>query len=314
MPIPALIGAAGALLASGANALFNKSNNAANVANQWALFNAQNRRQDYLNANADLIKRNSLLKAGLNVNSDFGANPNLVGTSVTPANQQAFQIDPSLLVQLPQMKLAEEQAEAQHILNQREKNKDVAANKYLMDDESFDSSLSEDLKSIGVDPSLVGLNADNVLPEVSVGSKKKSDYNLGDFEFRKMSKSFEHDLKSYDADDARWSLEVLVHRAQAADKNIIDFLTKLPKAEFDRLAALTKEAIASANLHDAQTATEGSRKKLFDAQEAYTRLQEKIANDSNLSQLFDKMVNDGFSFENVGKLLIAAFVQWLKPR
>lgn len=316
LAIAGIAAAAGSVLSNLLGSSAQERVNKANIANQNQLFEKQKDYQNYLNANSALIQRQSLERAGMNVNSNFGPSINTTASVPQQAQQQAFipNFDSvlSFLQNMPAMKLQEEQAEAQSIQNEREKAKDKAAGQYLLDKDTFNTSLSEDLKSIGVDPSVCGLNSDNVLPNLTVGSKPH--YNMGDFEFKQMSASFEHNLKQYDADDARWALEKLVHRAQAKDKEALEALTKLPKAQLDQIAAATKEAIASAKLHDAQTATEGSRKALFDAQKAYQELQTKIANDSNMSQIFDTIMKEGLSFENVGKMLIAAFVQWMKPR
>lgn len=53
------------------------------IGNQWQMFRAQNERQDYLNENQDLIKRNSLKKAGMNIYSEFGGYPNLNTNAVS---------------------------------------------------------------------------------------------------------------------------------------------------------------------------------------------------------------------------------------
>ncbi len=65
-----------------------KEINKLNIDNQWRMFHAQNNRQDYLNANQDLIKRQSLQRAGLNLWSEFGGNPNLSTSPVTQAEQK----------------------------------------------------------------------------------------------------------------------------------------------------------------------------------------------------------------------------------
>lgn len=68
--------------------------NQRNISNQWKMFHAQNARQDYLNRNQDLIKRQSLAAAGLNVNSEFGGYPNLATNSIPLAEQKAAQVQP----------------------------------------------------------------------------------------------------------------------------------------------------------------------------------------------------------------------------
>lgn len=79
--------------------------NRRNIENQWRMFHAQNNRQDYLNLNQDLIKRQSLAKAGLNINSEFGGYPNIATNQISQAEQKAVQqspIDASLFAQMLQ--------------------------------------------------------------------------------------------------------------------------------------------------------------------------------------------------------------------
>lgn len=309
--------AAGSLLS---NLLGSKSQsdiNKANIQNQNDLFQKQKDYQNFLNANGTLIQRQALEKAGMNVNAEFGPAVNTTASVPQMAKQEAFIPDfnssLSFLSNVPSMKLQEEQAEYQHIINEREKHKDKAAKNYLSDSKTFNESLSDTLKSIGVDPKVAGLDVDNALPEVKVKGKGP-DFNLGDFDFKKMAESFEHDLNQYSVDDAKWALDKLVYNAQADDKQILEYFKRMPEAQFKLLVDQAKESVAHASLMRQQKKTSEKQGKLFDAQEAYTRLQEKLANDNNLSQIFDDMIKNGISIENVGKMLIACFVQWLKPR
>lgn len=66
------------------NVAAQKEINKQNIQNQWRMFGAQNARQDFLNANQALIHRQSLQKAGININADFGGFPN-VSTNATPS-------------------------------------------------------------------------------------------------------------------------------------------------------------------------------------------------------------------------------------
>lgn len=79
--------------------------NRRNIENQWAMFRAQNNRQDFLNREQDLIKRQSLAKAGMNVNSEFGGYPNIATNQISQAEQKAAQMSPpdfSLFAQMLQ--------------------------------------------------------------------------------------------------------------------------------------------------------------------------------------------------------------------
>ena len=309
--------AAGSLLSNLLGSKNQADINKANIQNQNDLFQKQKEYQNFLNANGTLIQRQALEKAGMNVNAEFGPAVNTSASVPQMAKHEAFIPDfnsaLSFLSNVPSMKLQEEQAEYQHIINEREKNKDKAANKYMTDANDLNNDLSETLASIGVNPEIAGLHVDNVLPEAESKGKAHR-YNLGDFDFKKMAKSFEHDLAQYSVDDAKWALDKLVYNAQAKDKDILDYLKRMPEAQFKLLVDKSKEAVAHSSLMGQQEKTSEKQGKLFDAQEAYTQIQKQIAEDNNLSQIFDDMIKNGLSVENVGKMLIACFVQWLKPR
>lgn len=72
MPIPALIGAAAALGSTILNKKFADEANDRAVEQSEKMINQANARQDYLSANAALIHRNALSKAGYNLNADIG--------------------------------------------------------------------------------------------------------------------------------------------------------------------------------------------------------------------------------------------------
>lgn len=67
-----------------------KEINKQNIKNQWDMFRAQNSRQDYLNLNQDLIKRQSLQRAGLNLWSQFGGNPNVATNAISQPEQKTI--------------------------------------------------------------------------------------------------------------------------------------------------------------------------------------------------------------------------------
>ena len=114
-----------------------KEINKQNIDNQWRLFHAMNNRQDYLNSNQDLIKRQSLQRAGLNLWSEFGGNPNLSSNSVSQPEQRtvpkvAPQFDTAFAQMLQQQPLLDAQAELtkqkakeQEILNNRMRSEDL---------------------------------------------------------------------------------------------------------------------------------------------------------------------------------------------
>ena len=89
-----------------------KEINKQNIKNQWDMFHAQNNRQDYLNANQDLIKRQSLQRAGLNLWSQFGGNPNVATNAISQPEQKTIpkvapQLDSTFAQMLQQEPLVE---------------------------------------------------------------------------------------------------------------------------------------------------------------------------------------------------------------
>lgn len=98
----AIAAGAGSLISSFVNNEMQKQTNEQMIDNQWQMFRAQNERQDYLNDYQDLIKRNSLKRAGMNVNSEFGGYPNIQTNSVSQPQLGAPQIDGATLANMIQ--------------------------------------------------------------------------------------------------------------------------------------------------------------------------------------------------------------------
>ena len=98
----AIASGAGSLISSFINNEMQKETNQQMIDNQWQMFRAQNERQDFLNDYQDLIKRNSLKRAGLNVNSEFGGYPNIQTNSVSQPQLVAPQMDGATLANMIQ--------------------------------------------------------------------------------------------------------------------------------------------------------------------------------------------------------------------
>lgn len=98
----AIASGAGSLISSFVNNEMQKQTNEQMIDNQWQMFRAQNERQDYLNDYQDLIKRNSLKRAGLNVLSEFGGYPNIQTNSVSQPQLGASHIDGATLANMIQ--------------------------------------------------------------------------------------------------------------------------------------------------------------------------------------------------------------------
>lgn len=162
--VPALVAAAPAIasaISSAVNFISGNHANRANIRNQNELLKKQYQMQQELNANGALVQKQGLERAGMNVLSQFGPNMNLSAPTPSKSDIIAPQADLSGVVQMAQMMQqqplvkaqadkTQAEADAQNILNERERSKDTAANKYMND------ALS--------DKSLFGDGADNVLP------------------------------------------------------------------------------------------------------------------------------------------------------
>lgn len=98
MPIPAVVAGVGAL----ASLVAQRQANKANIENQNQLWQKQKQYQNELNANGALIRKQSLMRAGMNPNSDFGGEPHLQAPSPSMATVQAPNIDTSSMAQLLQ--------------------------------------------------------------------------------------------------------------------------------------------------------------------------------------------------------------------
>lgn len=96
---PLIVGAAASLAGNALSSLSQKSANERNLENQWQMFNAQKDYQNFLNENADSMKRRSLEKAGFNLNMDNGGYPSLTPPASPLSNINASSFDFSNMLQ-----------------------------------------------------------------------------------------------------------------------------------------------------------------------------------------------------------------------
>lgn len=276
--------------------------NRRNIDNQWKMFQALNSRQDYLNANQDLIKRQSLQRAGLNLWSEFGGNPNLSSNTVAQPEQRAVskvapQLDPAFVQMLQQQPLVDAQArhlnadaEHQEILNERERSVDKGLRKYILDNLNTDE--------------ISGLDG-TLLDNVDIQGSSKG-LNAGTFEAQKRIREYKSELLELDKNDVKHVLDKLVIDKQLKDNNVINALRKMPYYEYLKLsrecAVLLKEKGVQENLSNYYAAAAKNQ----DAQAELSSLEREIQENTNIAEMIHKYLGDG-PLSDVAMLLVTIF-------
>lgn len=262
--------------------------NKQNIENQWKMFGAQNVRQDYLNANQALIHRQSLQRAGININSDFGGFPNVSTNAITNAESKAPIVNPilpsDLGVQMAQMiqqtPLVEAQArktnadaDAQEILNDRERSVDKGINKFIHD--NLDTGDVADLEGI----------------EVKGGNGIT--YNKGTLQAQQLTREWQSRLKELDKNDIRNVLEKLVTEEQLKDNRTVQALRDMPYYELQRLSREIDVLIKQPDVMDSVISYNFAQAHNADTQSSLNELEEEITRNTNINELIHKYLGDG---------------------
>lgn len=282
--VAGLANLAGTLITNKQNVDLQREINQKNIENQWQLFRAQNARQDYLNANQDLIKRQSLQRAGLNVNSEFGGYPNIATNSVSPAVQNApvmnapdFSTFATLLQNAPLVKAQARKenadAERQEIENERERSLDKGINKFVHD--NLDTSEVGDLQGI----------------EIQGGQGMT--YNKGTLQAQQLTREWQSRLKELDKNDVRNVLDKLVTEAQLKDNRTIQALRDMPYYEQQKLSREIDVLIKQPDVMDSVMAYNYAQAHNADTQAALNELEEEITRNTNINELIHKYLGDG---------------------
>ncbi len=294
----AIASGAASLLSSFVNNEMQKETNQQMIDNQWQMFRAQNERQDYLNENQDLIKRNSLKRAGMNVNAEFGGYPNLNTNAVSQPQLGVSQIDGATLANLMQQApLIEAQArklnadaESQEILNEREHSIDKGLRKYVLDNLNTDN--------------IVGLDG-TLLDNVDVQGSAKG-INAGTFEAQKRIREYKSELLQLDKNDVKNVLDKLVSDKQLKDNNVIKALQKMPYYDYLKLsrecAVLLKEKDVQSNLAKYYEAAAKNQ----DAQAELSLLEKDIQENTNIAEIIHRYLGDG-PLSDAAMLLVTIF-------
>lgn len=271
--VPAIIAGVSALAGAGSQIATNK----ANIRNQNFLWNEQNARQDFLNANGALIKRQSMDKAGLNVNSDYGYSPNVTANVPTSAQQQAPQLDMSTLAQLVQ--------QAPLVDAQAKKTKEEARNLKIQNDreETVDNNLDtyfHDWFSKHVDAN------ENVI------FGKYQHYNKGTLDAQKFAKEWETRSKELDALDVKYQIDKLVYDKQLADSPTIDAIADMPRQAQAKLYNEVLNLAKDNEVMQSVIALNTANKDKAEVEKDFIKFQKQMAEKSNVHALIDKYLPD----------------------
>ncbi len=277
-----------------------KEINKQNIENQWRMFHAQNNRQDYLNANQDLIKRQSLQRAGLNLWSEFGGNPNLSTNTVSQPEQKSVpkvapQFDSAFAQMLQQQPLVDAQAE---LTKQKAKEQEILNNRMR----------SEDLTH-KVEDIIAQWKRDNegkkeaVLPDIPIVP-----HDSGWFKAMRERNQYQGEQQTVEIQAFENDLRRLVIQNQIASPEVLDAFVHMPVAEKSRLISEAHLAIANSQLSRQKKKESVEQTKYISTQDSYLKLKQQIEQDNNLTQYVHKMFTGDFGFEDAVKMLVLVAV------
>lgn len=294
--VPAAISAATALY----NMYSSKRTNDENIENQWALFNAQKGYQDKLNANGALIQRQSMAKAGMNLNMDNGTAPNLVASPGQMASKTAPQVDPAAMALLGDTTLKLAQAKN---LEADTKGKDIQNTREMSFDDYVDKIFHDKFKN---DEDVTG---ENVLPGVSVNSSEKH-FNKGTFDAQKFFRQWESEKNKLSREDAENALAQTVAELQKKNPLIYRSMAEMPwyqrRIMSQQILNLSKER----DVMDSVIKLNESSAKLNDANEEWVRFKKKLEDETNLKKIIVGLVNDGVTMDDVAKVFLLTLAEF----
>lgn len=295
---PAIISAATALY----NMYSQKRTNDENIENQWAMFNAQKGYQEKLNANGALIQRQSMAKAGMNLNMDNGTVPNLVAAPGQTSQKTAPQLDPSALALLGDTTLKLAQAKN---LDADTKGKDIQNTR----EESFDDY---------VDTMFHAKFADNepqkdangiVLSNVDVKSSEKH-YNKGSFDAQKFFRQWESEKNKLSREDAENALAQTVAEIQKKNPLIYNSMANMPWYQRKILSQQILNLSRERAVMDSVIKLNESSAKLNDANEEWVRFKKNLEENTNIKKIIVDMVKDGVTMDDVAKVFLLTLAEF----
>lgn len=274
--------------------------NRRNIENQWKMFQALNDRQDYLNSNQDLIKRQSLQRAGLNLFSEFGGNPNVSTNTVSQPEQKtvpkvAPHLDSAFVQMLQQQPLVDAQAK---LTQQKAKEQEILNNRMLSEDLTHKTQdIIEEWKKQNEG------KKGAILPDIPIVP-----HDSGWFKAMRERNQYKGEQQTVDIQSFENDLRRLVIENQIASPAVLDSFVNLPVAEKSKLISESKLAIANASLSAQKEKESNEQTKYISTQDAYLQLKKQIENDNNLTQYVHKMFSGDFGFEDAIKMLVLVAV------
>lgn len=295
---PAIISAATSLF----NMFSQKRTNEENIENQWALFNAQKGYQDKLNANGALLQRQSMAKAGMNLNMDNGTSPNLVASPGQMATKSAPQIDPAAMALLGDTTLKLAQAKN---LDADTKGKDIQNTR----EQSFDDYVDSMFHSKFADNEPQKDANGNVLPDVEVKSNEKH-YNKGSFDAQKFFRQWESEKNKLSREDAENALAQTVAELQKNNPLIYHSMAEMPWYQRRIMSQQILNLAKDRSVMDSVIKLNESSAKLNDANEEWIRFKKKLEEETNIKKIIVGMVKDGVTMDDVAKVFLLTLAEF----
>lgn len=267
MPLPLAIPLIASAVATGANAISNSVTNSRNIRNQNMLWRQQQEQQNFLNANGALIKRQSLERAGLNVNADFGYSPALQASQPTPVQQQPM--DFSAINSLG--------ANVAQLLQQQPL---IDAQKQKTSEEARSLKIENDRK-VSEDAMLYNLD---LIANTLANSKDIPELKICPFNAGALRAKLSYD--NYRTTVAQNAVQTLIANKQIDDNEVITKWARLPVEQFNKIF---NEALNVAQ----DTQTSKAQHDLFVSQKDLNELEEEMKRNGNLHELITKYLGDG---------------------
>lgn len=255
VPLIPIAMAAASIGSSVYNTLSGKATNRQALENQDKLYRQQKEQQDYLNANGALIKRQSMERAGLNPNADYGYSPNLTASTPSPAQLSApqFNMDMNSVMSLLQLMQQKPVLDA----DARQKNADAE---------------KQELQ--------------NDITKAEIGANPGGVADIGERKYQISVANFEALLQKQNADMAEDRLRQMVAEGQFKDSKVANALIQMPYREYRYLFNQVKNLMADTELKK-------SNKEFIDSQKLTEDLEREITENSNLMELIDKYIPEG---------------------
>ena len=268
VPIIPIAMAAAPIGSSIYNTLSGSRTNKKALENQDKLYAQQKAQQDYLNANGALIKRQSMERAGLNPNADYGYSPNLTASTPTPAQLSAPQFNPDMSTVMSMLQLMQQKpvSEAQA----RQTNADAEAQELQND-----------------------------ITKAEIGANPGGVADIGERNYQISVANFQSMLQKQNADMAEDRLRQMVADGQFENPKVAKALLEMPYRQYRYLINQSKDLLAD-------VAEKKANQGFLESKTATEDLERKITENSNLMELIDKYIPEG-GLRDLAHLVVILF-------